>query len=451
MRQMALVAFLQAQNCSDFAASWRHPEARRDSWSPEYYQHIARVLEAGKFDLGFFDDRLSMPDMYGRDHAHTVKHGIRCVKMDPLTILTVMGMATSRLGLGSTASTTYFEPFDVARTFGTLDLMTHGRAAWNVVTSVNDGEAENMGQARHMEHDLRYDRADEFMEVVLGHWDTWEDGSIVQDRASGVFAIPEKVHRLDHKGRFFNSRGPFTVPRSEQGHPVIIQAGSSGRGRRFAAMWGEVIFVAYRDLEQAKREYAAQKAAVAAAGRDPEQFKMCNVLHAIVAPTQGEAEDKCAKIQALALEIDSLSLLSEALNFDFATKGMDEPFTDEEVAGISGMQTMRDRVLQISGKKNPTPRDFIQATGRGLMRHPTVGTPKQVADKMEQWFVERGCDGYVVGATHIPGAYEDFVNLVVPELQRRGIFRKEYTGATLRENMGLERPAGGEWRRRTAV
>src|SRR5690606_41829570 len=169
MRQMALVAFLQAQNCSDFAASWRHPEARQDSWSPEYYQHIARVLEHGKFDLGFFDDRLSMPDMYGRDHAHTVKHGIRCVKMDPLTILTVMGMATSRLGLGATASTTYFEPFDVARTYATLDLMTHGRAAWNVVTSVNDGEAENMGQSRHLEHDLRYDRADEFMEVVLGH------------------------------------------------------------------------------------------------------------------------------------------------------------------------------------------------------------------------------------------------------------------------------------------
>src|SRR5690606_38637255 len=214
---------------------------------------------------------------------------------------------------------------------------------------------------------------------------------------------------------------------------------------------GEVIFTAYRDLEQAKREYASQKAAVAAVGRDPDKFKMCNVLHAIVAPTQGEAEDKCALIQSLALEIDSLSLLSEALNFDFATKGTDEPFTDEEIAGISGMQTMRDRVLQVSGKKNPTPRDFIQATGRGLMRHPWVGTPKQVADKMEQWFVEGGCDGYVAGATHIPGAYEDFSNLVVPELQRRGIFRKEYTGATLRENMGLERPAVGAWRSRKAI
>ena len=448
MRQMALVAFLQAQNCTDFAASWRHPEARHDSWSPEFYQHIGRVLEEGKFDLGFFDDRLSMPDMYGMDHRHTVQHGIRCVKMDPITVLTVMGMATKRLGLGSTASTTYFNPFDVARNFATLDLMTHGRAAWNVVTSVNDGEAANMGMQRHPEHDLRYDQADEFMEVVHGHWDTWEDDAIVQDRAKGLFAHPDKVHRLDYTGKYYQSRGPFTVPRSEQGHPVIIQAGSSGRGKRFAARWGEVIFVAYRDFAQGKADYAALKSAVAAHGRDPDKFKICTVLHAIVAETRAEAEDKCAMIQALPLEIDSLSLLSEALNFDFSTKGMDEPFTTDEIAGISGMQTMRDRVLQVSGKANPTPRDFIQATGRGLMRHPWVGTAKDVADKMEQWFVERACDGYVVGATHLPGAFEDFTRMVVPELQRRGIFRKDYTGATLRENMGLDRPALGAWRAR---
>ena len=229
---------------------------------------------------------------------------------------------------------------------------------------------------------------------------------------------------------------------------MIIQAGSSGRGKRFAARWGEVIFVAYRDFAQGKADYAALKAAGAAHGRDPEKFKICTVLHAIVAETRAEAEDKCAMIQALPLEIDSLSLLSEALNFDFSTKGMDEPFTTEEIEGISGMQTMRDRVLQVSGKTNPTPRDFIQATGRGLMRHPWVGTAKDVADRMEEWFVERACDGYVVGATHLPGAFEDFTRMVVPELQRRGIFRKEYAGATLRENLGLDRPALGAWRAR---
>ena len=184
MRQMIMVGFLQAQNCTNLASSWRHPASRTDSWSPDFYRHIGRVLEEGKFHLGFFDDRLSMPDMYGRNHAHTVEHGIRCVKLDAVTVLTVMGMATERLGLGATYSTSYYEPFHVARVFATLDLMTHGRAAWNVVTSLNDGEAQNMGRDEAVAHDLRYDRADEFMEIVLGHWDAWEDDAIVQDKAT---------------------------------------------------------------------------------------------------------------------------------------------------------------------------------------------------------------------------------------------------------------------------
>src|SRR6185437_5505842 len=194
VRQMVMVGFLQAQNCTQLASSWRHPEARLDFLDVDYFQHIARVLEAGKFQLGFFDDRLAMPDMYGLDHGLIVQNGIRCVKMDPTTILMAMGTATKKLGLGATYSTTYYEPFHVARVFATLDLMTGGRAGWNVVTSVNDGEAQNMGEVQHLGHDLRYDRADEFMEVVLGHWDTWDDGSVIADRARDVFAIPEKVH-----------------------------------------------------------------------------------------------------------------------------------------------------------------------------------------------------------------------------------------------------------------
>src|SRR6478609_5374301 len=236
-RQMALVGFLQAQNCTNLPSSWRHPESRDDSMSADYYQEIARILEAGKFHMAFFDDRLAMPDRYGNDHTHTVEYGIRCVKLDPMVVLMTMAMATDRLGMGATCSTTYYEPFHVARLFATLDLMTDGRAAWNVVTSLNDGEAQNMGSEQVIEHDLRYDRADEFMEVVFGHWDSWEDDAIVQDKASGLFAHPEKVHRLDHHGRFFRSRGPFTVPRSPQGRPVIIQAGQSGRGKRFCAQW----------------------------------------------------------------------------------------------------------------------------------------------------------------------------------------------------------------------
>src|SRR3712207_5855966 len=212
-RQMALVAFLQAQNCSNYVASWRHQATAPDFLSAEYYQRIARTLEAGKFHLAFFDDRLAMPDRYGNDFAESVRNGIRVVKMDLIPLITAMGLATRRLGVGGTYSTTYFEPFHVARVFATLDHMLGGRVAWNVVTSLNDSEAANFGRAAHLGHDARYDRADEFMEAVLGHWDSWEDDAVVYDRAAGVFAVPEKVHRLDHKGEAFRSRGPFTVPR----------------------------------------------------------------------------------------------------------------------------------------------------------------------------------------------------------------------------------------------
>jgi FMN-dependent oxidoreductase (nitrilotriacetate monooxygenase family) len=404
------------------------------------------VLEHGKLDLGFFDDRLSMPDIYQRNHAHTVRHGIRCVKMDAVTVLTVMGMATERLGLGATYSTSYYEPFHVARVFATLDLMTQGRAAWNVVTSLNDGEAQNMGREHVSEHNLRYDRADEFMEVVLGHWDSWEDDAIVQDKASGVFALPEKVHRLDYNGRFFCSRGPFTVPRSAQGHPVIIQAGQSGRGKRFGAKWGELIFVVYPSIEAGKREYADFKSEVMRCGRDPDHVKLTQLVNVIAAATRAQAEDKWATIQKLPLEIDALSLLSEALNFDFSTKAMDEPFTDEEMAEISGLQAIRDRVVGVSGNKNPTVREFIHFSGRGRVHDPLVGGPQEICDRLEEWWSEHACDGFVLAATHVPGAYEDFVRFVVPELQRRGLFRKEYDGTTLRDHLHLPIPAIGQWR-----
>ncbi len=448
MRQMILVGFLQAQNCTNIASSWRHPASRTDSWSPDFYRHIGHVLEEGKFHLGFFDDRLSMPDMYGRNHAHTVQHGIRCVKLDAVTVLTVMGMATERLGLGATYSTTYYEPFHVARVFATLDLMTQGRAAWNVVTSLNDGEARNMGRDEVLDHDLRYDRADEFMEIVHGHWDAWEDDAIVQNKLTGLFARPEKVHRLDYQGGYFRSRGVFTVPRSAQGHPVIIQAGASGRGRRFGARWGEIIFVVYPNVDLGKRDYAEFKAEVARCGREPEHIKAAQLINTVAAATKAEAEDKWAEIDKLPLEIDALSLLSEGLNFDFATKGMDEAFTNAELAAMSGIQGIRDGVLRTSGKKNPTVRDFIRFSGRGRVHNPIVGGPKEVADQLEQWFAAPACDGFVLSATHVPGAYEDFVRFVVPELQRRGLFRKEFAGATLRENLGLPVPAVGAWRSR---
>jgi FMN-dependent oxidoreductase (nitrilotriacetate monooxygenase family) len=415
--------------------------------SADYYQEIGRILEAGKFHMAFFDDRLAMPDRYGADHAHTVEYGIRCVKMDPVVVLMAMGMATEKLGLASTASTTYYEPFDVARRFATLDLMTGGRAAWNVVTSVNDGEAHNMGRDAHLEHDHRYDRADEFMEVVLGHWDSWADDALIVDKKSGRFADPAKVRRLDHRGPFFKSRGPFTVPRSQQGHPVVIQAGASGRGQRFAGRWGEVIFAAARNLDQARLGYDAVKAEAAKAGRDPDHVSICNIITPIAAATKAEAEDRMAEIAKLPLEIDALSLLAEGLNYDFATKGLDEPLTDADLKSMQGIIGIRDGVLRASGKANPTARDFITFSGRGQTHDTTVGGPKEIADRMEEMFVKRGCDGFVVAATYVPGSYADFVTHVVPELQKRGLFHKDYKGKTLRENLGLPRPKAGDWKR----
>ena len=445
MRQIHFVAFLQAQNCTTIPASWRHPDARTDTYSPEYYQHIARVLEAGKFDIGFFDDRLAMPDMFGSDHAHTVENGIRCVKMDPMACLMTMAAATSRLGLGATYSTTYYEPFHVARLFQTVDLMTKGRAAWNVVTSVNDNEARNMGLSGAMDHDTRYDRADEFLEVVLGHWDSWDDDAIAADKKNNLYAHPDKVRRLDYQGQFMSSRGPFTVPRSPQGHPVVIQAGMSGRGQQFAARWGELLFVVYHDLEAGKQSYARMKQAAADVGRDPDTMKICSLFYPVVGATRMEAEDKQAAYEKLPNDMDQLSLLSEALNYDFSRKAIDEAFTEEEIDNIAGMQSMRDRVVDVVGR-NPTVRDFMQVTGRGLLRDAWVGGPKDIADRIEEWWSAPASDGFVVGPTHQPGCFEEFVKYVVPELQKRGIYRKDYTGPTLRDHLGLARPDIGAWR-----
>ncbi|MBA2448925.1 MAG: LLM class flavin-dependent oxidoreductase [Chloroflexi bacterium] len=446
-RQMTLVAFLQAQNCSNYPSSWRHVASAPDFLTAEYYQRIARTLEDGRFHLAFFDDRLAMPDRYGDDFAESVRHGIRVVKMDLVPLMTAMGLATRHLGIGGTYSTTYYEPFHVARVFATLDHMLGGRAAWNVVTSLNDSEAANFGQATHLDHDARYDRADEFMEAVLGHWDSWEDDAILLDREGRVFADPAKVHRLGHEGRWFRTRGPFTVPPTPQGRPVIMQAGQSGRGRRFAARWGELLFVVFPSLAFGRNGYREVKEEIARAGRDPALVSICPAAYCIVGETRTVAEEQAAYMEGLIEPIDALVLLSEVLNYDFAQKGMDDTFSDEELASISGLQAIRDRVVRLSGKTNPSVRDFIEFSGRGSLReHPRfVGSPKDVADGLEEWFATEACDGFVLAATHVPGAYEDFVRLVVPELQRRGLLQREYAGTTLRENLRLPRAQRGDW------
>jgi FMN-dependent oxidoreductase (nitrilotriacetate monooxygenase family) len=437
-RRMTLIAFLQAQNCSNFPASWRHPAAAQDFMTPEYYQRIGRTLEDGRFHLAFFDDRLAIPDIYSDDFKITVKEGIRAAKLDPVLCASALGFATSHLGIGVTYSTTYYEPFHVARVFATLDQMTKGRAAWNVVTSLNSSEAANFGRDIVLEHDLRYDRAEEFLEVVRGHWRSWDDDALLMDKESGAFADPAKVRRLEHRGRWFKSRGPFTVPRSAQGEPVIIQAGQSGRGRQFAAKWGDLVFVIHPQLKPAQKSYAEFKSHLESTGRGRDAVKIAPAVYVVVGETQAQAEDKRALLDRLVKPIDGMVLLSEVLNFDFAAKGADEPLTTEEMDGISGIQAFRDRVVSLSGRANPTPADFVKYTQRGTLNEFPVfcGSPRQIADQMHEWF-ESACDGFVLAASHVPGGYDDFVRLVVPELQRRGLFQREYLGSTLRENLGM--------------
>ena len=447
-RQMVLVGFLQAQNCSNYVGAWRHPDAAPDFMTAAYYQRIARALEDAKFHLAFFDDRLAMPDILGHSHEAAVENGIRVVKMDPASIMMAMGFASSKLGLGCTYSTTYFEPFHVARVFATMDHMLGGRVAWNCVTSLNSSEAQNFSMTEHPDHGLRYDKADEFMEVVLGHWDTWADDAIVADRAAGRFADGAKVTALAHQGEWFRSKGPFTVPRTPQGRPVVMQAGQSGRGQAFAARWGELVFAVYPNKGVGQKLYGDFKDKVTATGRDPEQVPVCPAVYIIPGETRQAAEDKKALVDSLAKPVDGLALLSEALNFDFGSKPLDEPFTDDEMANISGLRGILDRVVRESGKENPTVSDFVTFSKRGTTGEFPVfcGTPTDIADQMEDWFTSGACDGFVVAATHVPGGYEDVGQFVVPELQRRGIFRKDYSGQTLRENLGVPRAEIGDWR-----
>lgn len=441
-KQMVMVAFMQASNCSNYPASWRHPATAPGFLTADYYQDIARVLEAGKFHLAFFDDRLAMPSQYAGSFGESVQRGIRVVKLDLTPVMTAMALATQHLGVGATYSTTYYPPFHVARLFATLDHISGGRAAWNVVTSLNDAEAQNFGFQQHVAHDARYDQADEFLQVVYGLWDTWETDALVQDRARGIFADPAKVHGLDYQGQWFQSRGPLTVPRSPQGYPVVIQAGQSPRGRDFAARWGELIFVIAPTLADGQNMYRDIKARAGANGRHPDSIKIAPAIYVSVGETESIAQEKLAYVESLAHPMDTLILLSEVLNYDFGQHALDEPLTDDDLASMSGIQGYRDRVLESTGKQHPTVRDFIQCTGRGTLREIPrfVGTPTQVADQMQAWFTAQACDGFVLAATHMPGAYEDFVRLVVPELQQRALFQTEYAGNTLRDNLGLPYP-----------
>lgn len=441
--RMTLVAFMQAGNTSVYSGSWRHPATEHGYLDASYYAKVGRQLEEGCFDLMFFDDRLAMPGIYGGSVEEAVRYGARPVKLDLGVVLGVLAQSTSRIGLGATYSTTYYAPFHVARTFATLDHLSGGRAAWNVVTSVNDSEAQNFGLDAHLGHDERYDRADEFLEVVGGLWDTWDEDAIVHDRAAGIYADPAKVHELHHSGRFFSARGPLTVPRTPQGRPVIIQAGSSGRGRDFASRWAELIFTGDPGLEVARAHYADQKARIADAGRDPASVRICPMAYAVVGESEQHAREREAMLlNDLVHPMASLTLLSELMNYDFAQHDLDDPVTDELIASVSGIRGLVQNLRTHIGG-TVTVRDLAGHRATLLQGPRFVGTGEQVADQMAEWFHGDACDGFVLAATHMPGSFEDVVRMVVPRLQQRGLFRTSYEGTTLREHLGLSRPAAG--------
>lgn len=444
--KMALVAFMQAGSTSVYAGSWRHPATEHRYLDASYYAKIGRQLEEGCFDLMFFDDRLAMPGVYGGSVDEAVHYGARPVKLDLGVILGVLAQATSKIGLGATYSTTYYAPFHVARTFASLDHLSGGRAAWNVVTSVNDSEAQNFGVDAHLGHDERYDRADEFMDVVTGLWDTWEDGAVLHDRVSGQFGDPAKVHELGHVGQFFSARGPLTVPRTPQGRPVIIQAGSSGRGREFASRWAELIFTGDPGIEVARNHYADQKDRIADAGRDPAAVRICPMAYTVVGESEAHAKDREAMfLDDLVHPMASLTLLSELTNYDFSKHDLDDPVTDELLGSVSGIrglvQNLRTHISSEGGGRAVTLRDLANHRATLLQGPRFVGTGEQVADQMANWFESGACDGFVLAATHLPGAFEDVVRMVVPELQRRGLFRTRYESSTLRGHLGLQRPS----------
>lgn len=438
--QMSLVAFMQAGNASVYSGSWRHPATEHGYLDAAYYAKVGRQLEEGCFDLMFFDDRLAMPGIYGRSVAEAVRYGARPVKLDLSVVLGVLAEATSHIGLGATYSTTYYAPFHVARTFATLDHLSRGRAAWNVVTSVNDSEAQNFGVQSHLGHDERYDRADEFLEVVSGLWESWEDEAIVADRGSGQYADPTKVHELGHVGQYFSARGPLTVPRTPQGRPVILQAGSSGRGRDFASRWADLIFTGDPGFDVARAHYADQKQRIAESGRDPQTVRICPMAYAVIGESESHAKEREAMfLEDLVHPMASLTLLSELMNYDFAQHDLDDPITDDLMAQASGIRGLVQGLREHIGGTVRV-RDLAAHRATLLQGPRFVGTGEQVADQMASWFEDGACDGFVLAATHMPGSFEDFVRMVVPELQRRGLSRTAYQGSTLREHLGLPRP-----------
>jgi FMN-dependent oxidoreductase (nitrilotriacetate monooxygenase family) len=417
----------------DHHGMWRHPDTDNGFLGPEYYQNLGRLLEAGKLDGIFFADAQGFSDIYGGSHKASLEHGAMLPMLDPMVILSMMAGVTRNLGLGCTMSSTHIAPYHLARTLSTLDLLSKGRVAWNVVTSSSASEARNFSADPLPDRESRYDRADEVLEACHALWDGWDSDALLMDKASGRFADGTKVRAPHYRGKWVNTKGPMTVPPSPQGHPVIMQAGASERGKQFAARWAEMIFAVGTDDEAMVSFYNDVKGRMSALGRRPEGCAVMASLDLIVAETESIAREKQAYINELATAEQGLATLSFVLGVDFSTFSLDQPIADMDIN--EGSRGMLDVILQGSGAESMTLRQTAKHYAVLPFTPQVVGTPSQVADQLQHWFEIGGCDGFLVNPTTFPGTFEQVVRMLVPELQRRGLFRTEYRHKILRDTV----------------
>jgi alkanesulfonate monooxygenase len=415
-------------------AWWRYPGAYPDAnFNLKHIVRFIQTLEQARFDAFFMADHLAVLNMPVR----ALRRSATVTSFEPLTLLSALAMVTERIGLIATASTTFDEPYHVARRFASLDHISNGRAGWNVVTTANPDAALNFGLTDHVEHDERYRRAREFHAVVTGLWDSWSDDAWRHDQASGIFLDPHKMHVLDHKGEHLSVRGPLNIARPVQGWPVIVQAGASDAGRQFAAETAEVVFGSSRTIEEARDFHKDVKARVTAAGRSAEHCKILPGALVTVGRTSEEAREKQALLNSLVHPDSGIPNLSIRLGIDTSTFDLDAPLP--EIPPSNQSQSQRDTLVALARRKNLTVRQLAQMMG-GFGGLEIVGTAGEIADTMQLWLDTGAADGFNVMFPTVPAGMDDFVELVIPELRRRGIFREDYAGTTLREHLGLPRP-----------
>jgi FMN-dependent oxidoreductase (nitrilotriacetate monooxygenase family) len=410
-------------------AGWRYPGASASAQSLEVAQDIARIAERGKFDLLFFGDGLS---------TRPNSHPSYTVRIEPLLLLSALATTTTHIGLGATASTTYSQPYMVARAFASLDHLSGGRAAWNAVTTAQKEAGGNFGRT-HPPHDKRYETAEEFVDVVKGLWDCWDDDAIVADRETGLYIDWSKVRPLAHEGTHFSVQGPLGIGRAPQGHPIILQAGGSEPGQNLAARTADVVFTVVQDFDEAKAGYAAFRERVKRFGRNPDEVCIMPGVMPIIGATDAEARAQLDLLQSYVDDKAGIGMLSARLGQDLSGLSLDQPVPDLPMPDSS--HGFARAMLGKARRENMTLRDLYNLTSAARGHWVLCGSPKTIADTLEHWFVDGAADGFNVMPAYFPGALDDFVDLVVPELQRRGLFRKDYRGKTLRDHLGLERIA----------